>query len=145
MSGLAAIIGAVSGYASATSAKQQSEYKDARLESIMSGGKIPMPEAPKSLGSQLVGKVKDAFSATGNDGNSKEPSATKAVTSTPAEKPAATPAATPVTMPAIQPVAAASTPEIKPDNTDFKEAFADDSIVSSDPVAYQNIYGRGRV
>ncbi len=69
MSGLAAIVGAVSGYANAKNAQQNEDYKDARLKSIMSGGKIPMPEKPKSLGSQLMDKVKDNLPTFGYDGN----------------------------------------------------------------------------
>jgi len=126
MSGLAAILGAVGGYASTTAAKQQSEYKDAKLKAIMSGGE--MPEAPKSLGSQLVGKIKDALPTFGYDG---------AKSSDEAAKPSSLTKAT-------ETATAIKTAQ-KTTDEEYGEAFKDESIVSDKPETYQNIYGQGRV
>jgi hypothetical protein len=68
MSGLASLLlGAAGSYAGAKNTQQNEDYKDAKLKAIMSGG--AMPEKPKSLGSQLVGKIKDAMPTFGYDSN----------------------------------------------------------------------------
>jgi hypothetical protein len=138
MSGLAAILGAVGGYASTTAAKQQSEYKDAKLKAIMSGGE--MPEAPKSLGSQLVGKIKEALPTFGYDGAKSSDEAAKPSSLTKATETATAIKTQPVATAAVQPVVAQKTTD-----EEYGEAFKDESIVSDKPETYQNIYGQGRV
>lgn len=117
----AALVGFAGGAASAYAKKQQNEYEDAKLKAIVSGG--AMPERPKSLGSQLVDKVKEHLPSMGFDGNKSNYAKTSD-----ASKNSAVPAELP-----------------KSGDEQYSEAFNDDSIVGSDPVAYQNVYGKGRI
>ena len=117
----AALIGFAGGAANAYAKKQQNEYDDAKLKAIVSGGE--MPEKPKSLGSQLVDKVKEHLPTMGFDGNKSNYAKTPNVSKN-----------------------SAGTAELpKSSDAEYSEAFNDDSIVGNDPVAYQNVYGRGRV
>ena len=122
MSGLAsALVGIATGAASAYANKQNEEYKDAKLKAIMSGG--AMPEKPKSLGSQLVDKVKENLPTFGYDGSKSIPAKTADASNN-----------------------SAGTAELpKSSDAEFSDAFHDESVVSSDPVAYQSVYGRGLV
>jgi hypothetical protein len=116
----ALLLGAAGGYANTHAAKQQSEYKDAKLQALIKGE--PMPQAPKSLGSQLVDKVKDALPTFGYDGNKSNYAKTPDV-------------------------ATASVLKAKPpqsSDAEYSEAFNDDSTVSSEPTTFQNSYGKGR-
>lgn len=124
MSGLASLLlGAAGGYANAYAAKQQNDYKDAKLKAMLKGE--PMPEAPKSLGSQLVDKVKDALPTFGSNVSPIAPSSS----AVPAEH---------------QKVSSVVTEELKPETDAHTDAW-NDSVVSDKPDVYQNIYGKGRV
>ena len=117
----AALAGFAGGAASTYAKKQQNEYEDAKLKALVSGG--TMPERPKSLGAQLVDKVKENLPTFGYDGGKSNPSKTPDV--------------------ATASVLKAEPP--KSSDADYSEAFNDESVVSSDPVAYQSVYGRGLV
>ena len=117
----AALAGFAGGAASTYAKKQQNEYEDAKLKAIVSGG--AMPERPKSLGAQLVDKVKENLPTFGYDGNTSNY--------------AKTPDATSASVLKAEPQ--------KSSESEYSEAFNDESVVSSDPVAYQNVYERGLV
>jgi hypothetical protein len=119
----ALLLGAAGGYANSYAAKQQSEYKDAKMKALQKGE--PMPEPPKSLGSQLADKVKDALPTLGYDsskaeyGKSKKPDAATTMQSV-------------ITKPIVK-------------SEEYEQAWNDEDSVSSEPKTFKNVYDKGAV
>ena len=118
MSGLAtALLGAAAGYAGAKNTQQNEDYKDAKLKAIVSGG--AMPEKPKSLGSQLMDKVKGSLPTFGYDGNA------ASSTELPADKTSTTKSVT--------------GNGVADSEVNYGSHF-DEDTVSDQPAVYKNIY-----